>query len=165
MVTTIQIDERTKALLDRLKVHHRQSYNEIIVDIAKEKMKRKDIMSFAGAWKHVEDKEIKKMKNEIVTTELNVFEIYVGIHQKEYKNSVEEKTVENFFNSITILPLDVGCGRRASELLASLMKVGKMINQNDILIASILQKNNVGSIITRNTKHFSSISGLKVISY
>ncbi|MBS3089503.1 type II toxin-antitoxin system VapC family toxin [Candidatus Pacearchaeota archaeon] len=108
---------------------------------------------------------IEKYKNEIVTTELNVFEIYVGIHQKEYKNSVEEKTVENFFNSITILPLDVGCGRRASELLASLMKVGKMINQNDILIASILQKNNVGSIITRNTKHFSSISGLKVISY
>ncbi|MBS3089504.1 hypothetical protein J4461_01320 [Candidatus Pacearchaeota archaeon] len=65
MVTTIQIDERTKALLDRLKVHHRQSYNEIIVDIAKEKMKRKDIMSFAGAWKHVEDKEIKKMKKDI----------------------------------------------------------------------------------------------------
>ena len=30
MVTTIQLDERTKGLLDRLKVHHRETYNEIL---------------------------------------------------------------------------------------------------------------------------------------
>ncbi len=30
MVTTIQLDEKTKELLDKLKVHHRESYNEIL---------------------------------------------------------------------------------------------------------------------------------------
>lgn len=67
MATTIQIDEKTKALLDKLKVHYRQSYNEIIEKIAKENLNKgnKDIMAFAGAWGHLSDKEIDEMKNNI----------------------------------------------------------------------------------------------------
>lgn len=30
MATTIQLDEGTKQLLDKLKVHHRESYNELL---------------------------------------------------------------------------------------------------------------------------------------
>lgn len=30
MVTTIQIDEKTKEKLDKIKVHHRESYNELL---------------------------------------------------------------------------------------------------------------------------------------
>ena len=30
MVTTIQINEKTKDKLDKLKVHHRESYNELL---------------------------------------------------------------------------------------------------------------------------------------
>ncbi len=30
MVTTIQLDEKTKAMLDKVKVHHRESYNELL---------------------------------------------------------------------------------------------------------------------------------------
>lgn len=30
MVTTIQLDEHTKNLLDKLKRHHRESYNELL---------------------------------------------------------------------------------------------------------------------------------------
>ena len=30
MVTTIQLDERIKAKLDHLKVHHRETYNELL---------------------------------------------------------------------------------------------------------------------------------------
>ncbi len=30
MVTTIQIDEKIKAKLDDLKIHHRETYNELI---------------------------------------------------------------------------------------------------------------------------------------
>ena len=30
MVTTIQLDEKTKALLDRIKVHHRETYDELV---------------------------------------------------------------------------------------------------------------------------------------
>jgi hypothetical protein len=30
MVTTIQLDEKTKLMLDKLKVHYRESYNELL---------------------------------------------------------------------------------------------------------------------------------------
>jgi predicted transcriptional regulator len=33
MVTTIQIDEKIKERLDHLKVHHRESYNELLARI------------------------------------------------------------------------------------------------------------------------------------
>ncbi len=31
MVTTIQLDERLKEKLDKLKIHHRETYNELIL--------------------------------------------------------------------------------------------------------------------------------------
>ncbi|MAE49428.1 hypothetical protein CMI48_01230 [Candidatus Pacearchaeota archaeon] len=34
MVTTIQVDENVKAMLDKLKVHHRESYNELLLRMA-----------------------------------------------------------------------------------------------------------------------------------
>ena len=33
MVTTIQIDEKLKEKLDKLKIHHRESYNELLMRI------------------------------------------------------------------------------------------------------------------------------------
>jgi len=34
MVTTIQLDESTKNMLDRIKIHHRESYNELLKRLA-----------------------------------------------------------------------------------------------------------------------------------
>ena len=34
MVTTIQIEENTKRILDKLKAHHRESYNELVLRLA-----------------------------------------------------------------------------------------------------------------------------------
>jgi predicted CopG family antitoxin len=34
MVTTIQLDEETKRMLDKLKIHHRESYNELLKRLA-----------------------------------------------------------------------------------------------------------------------------------
>jgi hypothetical protein len=36
MVTTIQVDEKVKMMLDKLKVHHRESYNELLLRMAEE---------------------------------------------------------------------------------------------------------------------------------
>jgi len=33
MATTIQLDERVKDKLDRLKIHHRESYNDLLIRI------------------------------------------------------------------------------------------------------------------------------------
>ena len=47
MVTTIQIDEKVKAKLDTLKIHRRESYNELIsrlIDIASPKIVSRDTL-------------------------------------------------------------------------------------------------------------------------
>lgn len=66
MATTIQIDEKTKMLLDKLKIHYRQSYNELIEKMAQENLKKKDIMSLAGSWSHIENKGVESMKESIL---------------------------------------------------------------------------------------------------
>ncbi len=106
-----------------------------------------------------------KHKESLSTTEISAFEVYFGIYQKPNISEKEEKSAEEFFNSIQVLPFDNECGKAASKILASLIKEGRIIEQNDSLIAAILQKNKVESIITRNVKHFSNIRGLKVVSY
>ena len=37
MVTTIQVDERTKEMLEKLKIHKRQPFNEVILELIKAK--------------------------------------------------------------------------------------------------------------------------------
>ncbi|MBX8638230.1 MAG: hypothetical protein KIS30_08935 [Thermoplasmata archaeon] len=47
MVTTIQIDEKVKAKLDTLKIHRRESYNELIsrlIDTASPKIVSRDTL-------------------------------------------------------------------------------------------------------------------------
>jgi len=41
MVTTIQIDEKLKQKLDQLKVHHRETYNELIFRLVSSKLSDK----------------------------------------------------------------------------------------------------------------------------
>jgi len=108
---------------------------------------------------------VEEYKEEIMTTEINAFEVFFGIHQKQTISLKEVNSAEEFFNSIEILPFDAECGKSASKILTSLIKAGKMIDQNDALIASILEKNGIKSIITKNIKHFSNIFGLNIISY
>ena len=66
MVTTIQINEKTKSMLDKLKIHYRQSYNELIEKMAEESLNKKDIMTLAGSWSQVDEKDIESMKESIL---------------------------------------------------------------------------------------------------
>lgn len=108
---------------------------------------------------------VKKYAGEIVTTELNVFEVFYGVYLKKEISEREEGKTNAFFNSITVLPFDKPCGKVAAKILVSLMSVGKPINQNDCFIAAVVLKNGFDSIITRNETHYSMIKDLKVISY
>lgn len=100
-----------------------------------------------------------------VTTEINVFEIFLGVFNKQFIGERERKFAEEFFDSIPKLPFGKNCGKLSAKLISNLIKSGKTISQNDVLIASILLENNVDSIVTGNSKHFSEIKGIKVISY
>ena len=108
---------------------------------------------------------VSNYKDEVVTTEITVFEVFYGIHTKKDFNEKEEIIAKEFFDSIPVFPFDKGCGERSAKIFASLIKRGKLIEQNDIFIASVILNNGLSEIITRNKKHFSKIKGLKVIGY
>ena len=108
---------------------------------------------------------INKYFNEIVTTEINTFEIFLGIYQQKKIDTQEEASAEAFFNEIVVLSYGIDCGRNSARLLANLKKNGREIEQNDCHIFSIMAANGCDKIITRNKKHFERIKGIKVISY
>jgi len=113
-------------------------------------------------------KVVKKYKDELVTTEINVFEIFFGIYIKKEVDEKEIIAATNFFssfNSDEVFSFDAKCGYIGAEILADLFKKGKAIEQNDCFIAAIMKKNRCDRIITRNEKHFSRIDGIKVVGY
>ena len=108
---------------------------------------------------------VDKYKDSLVTTEISVFETFFGIYNKRDFPKDDENSTREFFNSIEVLSMSRGCGKIAAKIMAELYKKGEPIGQNDCFIVSIMKKNGIGSIITKNRKHFSRIKGIEVISY
>ena len=105
---------------------------------------------------------VKKYQDELVTTEINVFEIYYGIY---INNAVkEEKYAEMFFNSLEVLNVN-SWGAKAAKIFTDVTKQGKTIEQNDCLIASTLLMGGCNKIITKNVAHFSRIKEIQVLNY
>lgn len=105
---------------------------------------------------------IDKHKDELVTTDINVFEVFMGIYtKKDYEK--EEEVARAFFGSIKILGIG-GWGEKAAEILSHLIKNGEIVEENDCFIVSIMLLNGCNKILTRNKKHFSRIKGIEVIS-
>ncbi|HLD98003.1 MAG TPA: type II toxin-antitoxin system VapC family toxin [Candidatus Nanoarchaeia archaeon] len=107
---------------------------------------------------------LKRYNNEIITTEINAFEVIFGVFIQGKLNEEERTNVSNFFNSLHVLAFDQGCGKISAQLMTSLIKKGLMVDQNDCLIASIMIKNNCSKILTNNKKHFSRIKNIEVVS-
>ena len=107
---------------------------------------------------------IDKHKEELVTTEINIFEVFAGIYKSKEIKEKKEQIAKAFFESLDILDCK-NFGRKGALIFCELIKEGKEIEQNDCLIAASLLINNCDKIITRNTKHFSRIKGLKIIKY
>lgn len=102
---------------------------------------------------------------ELVSTEINKFEIFSGIYSRKVFNEEDKFSASGFFDSLSILSFDDSCGEISAKIFASLSKVGLIIGEADIFIASIMKKNGCNQIITRNVKDFSRIEGIEVISY
>lgn len=95
----------------------------------------------------------------IATTCISVFEVTQGI--REIK---EEKKAEEFFSSIHAIPLVKRSAFTAGRVRRKLVSQGITIDPEDAMIAGIAMARHE-TIVTRNVKHFSSVSGLKVKSY
>jgi len=102
----------------------------------------------------------------LFTTELNAFELFVGVFFLEQRKQKElmEKAAE-LLGRLEILNLDRKASMKAAEISANLIKKGKIIESNDCLIAGIALSNGIKSIVSRNEKHFKRIEGIKVEKY
>ena len=107
---------------------------------------------------------IEQYKEELVTTEICIFEVFLGIYKKQHTSLREETIANTLLNSLYILH-SKDFGIYASKLYSELMTKGILIEQNDCFIASIMLMNGCDTIITRNVKHFARIPGIKIIEY
>ncbi len=108
----------------------------------------------------------KEFADNVFTTRLNVFEILVGIYRK--KPEEQQKHLAAFYellHSLQVLELDEKSASEAAHISAELMQKGKMLDEIDILVASIAIVHGEKTIITENIKHFSKIPGIKVEGY
>ncbi len=91
--------------------------------------------------------------------------IFELVEAAELLRSPKEKlAIKQLLSSMTVLPLDNDAAWKAGELSASLVRGGQSIGHIDTLIGAIASTHNE-MLITRNVKHFSRISGLKVEKY
>ena len=107
-------------------------------------------------------KEYLKQYDKINLSIITYYEILSGL---KHKNA--EKQLGTFFEFVgynSILPLTEESAAISSDLYAELRKMGKQLDDIDILIAGIALSNGMG-IVTRNTKHFDRIEALKVIDW
>lgn len=108
------------------------------------------------------------MKSPLVTTELNVFEVLVGIEMVQVGKRKREQwkaKAEGLFNRLDVFTLERKGSIKAAEINGELTRKGVTIDAMDTLVAGISLSNACNEVVTRNIKHFSKIKDMKVIEY
>lgn len=106
-------------------------------------------------------------KTRMFVSEFAIFEVAEGlIFLMGKKSSKKEFDVFfDFIGSLEVLSLNNFFSLDAAKISAELNLKGVRVDSVDSLIAGSMLSNNIYKILTRNTKHFSRIKGLEVISY
>lgn len=105
---------------------------------------------------------IKEVNDGTYITAISVMELMYGALKSQ--NKEQEEITMSLLNSFSILELDLDSSIEASRIKHKLFKSGAMIEVEDIMIAAIAKANNQ-AIVTRNSRHFNRIEGLKVLDY
>ncbi len=107
----------------------------------------------------------------LLTTEINVFELYLGIFANKIlaKNpELLEKRIleiENLISKFQILPFNRQAVIEAARIVGNLILDGQKIEFRDGMIAAIAISHGITQILTKNVQHFNRISKLTVVSY
>jgi tRNA(fMet)-specific endonuclease VapC len=122
------------------------------------------ISYFFNANTKIKDKILETIDNneDICTTVINIYEILKGFRWRNNKS--KENQFKGFLEDILVFTIDDDVINIASDLYSNLRRNGKTIGDADILIASIVIKNN-GVLVSNNTKHFEDIDQLKLINW
>jgi tRNA(fMet)-specific endonuclease VapC len=92
-------------------------------------------------------------------TWLTFYEFFKGIFVSGKLG--EEKFLQELHETCLILNPSYEAARMGGEIYAALRREGKLINDADILIASIV-KSHDAVLVTNNEEHFSRIEGLRI---
>ena len=84
-------------------------------------------------------------KEEIKTTTITEYELL------KHKTKLKRQLAEDFLSELTIYPFDSDAAREAAILFKELKDSGRMINENDLLIAGISLANDE-VLLTRDRK-------------
>ena len=106
-----------------------------------------------------------EMSGTLFTTEINVFELMIGIYAGSENVEVHTQKMSGILSKLVVLSLDRLATIRAAKIAGDLIKTGQKIEGTDSLIAGIALSNGINEIVTRNKSHFDRISGIKVITY
>lgn len=101
----------------------------------------------------------------LFTTEVNVFELFVGVYAGSEHAEKHAERVTALLEKLTILPLERRATIQAAKIAGRLLKQGQRVEDSDILIAGIALSNGVLEIATRKKEHFERIPLMKVKTY
>ena len=124
-----------------------------------------DIISYYfNADQKIRDKILEMIDHDesINTTIINIYEILKGFRWKNSKR--KETQFREFMEDLSIFPIDDMVIDIASNVYANLRKKGITIGDGDILIASVVLRNN-GILVSNNGMHYKDIEGLKLINW
>jgi tRNA(fMet)-specific endonuclease VapC len=96
------------------------------------------------------------------TSTITVAELSVGAYLSQRKYAIK-KTVDLLI-PVTLINIDRDIALEGGRIYASLVKNGEEIELNDCLIAAAASSVGIYEIVTRNTKHFKRIKGIKPIT-
>ena len=92
----------------------------------------------------------------LATTAVSRFELLAGA-----ASARQQKLLQALLDAVPALVLDADTADRAAEVRRALEKQGTAIGMGDSLIAGIVLANH-GVLLTRNTKHFERVPGLRL---
>lgn len=106
--------------------------------------------------------ELERREEIIFLTPVTVFELWHGAAISVNRN--EAYKVSELLGRMPVLVLDEHSARVAGLISGDLFRRGSTIEVTDCMIAGVaLEKNQ--ALITKNTKHFGRINGLKLETY
>ncbi len=94
-------------------------------------------------------------EEEVVTTAINYYEVFLGINHRRSKK--EEIFFTKFFSSISVLDFDFRAAEEASRIMANLLSKGRPVKTLDIFIAGVAKANGATKLVARD-RHFECIS-------
>lgn len=103
--------------------------------------------------------------SDTATTVINYHEILSGVKHRKAKK--EEDFFRRFFTEIEVLDFDLKSAEKSSEIMARLLREGKIVNSLDVLISGVALANGIEKIASadKDFDEIAKITGLEILKY